>query len=149
MGSTAECEALLACFVRMTRNLASLCVAIIDDDESFCRSSSRWLRVAGIQSVIYPSAEEYLSDPIQRRYTCLLVDMQLGGMSGLAMQRKLRAEGDRTPVIFITAHDDPTARTEAMHAGCVAFFRKTDDGARLLEAIRGIAPATEQLNGER
>ena len=46
------------------------------------------------------------------------------------------AEGGYTPVIFITAHDDPEARAEAETAGCAAYFRKADSGAEVLEAIR-------------
>lgn len=125
----------------MTSPLDNICVAIIDDDESFCRSSARMLRAAGVQSVSYPSAEEFLADPVHRLFSCLLVDIQLGRMSGLEMQRRLVAQGSLTPVIFITAHDDPASRTEALQAGCVAFFRKTDDGVHLLEALRSILPA--------
>ena len=122
----------------MTCALEDTCVAIIDDDESFCRSSGRLLRAAGYQSVIYASAEEFLADPVRRYFTCLLVDIQLGGMSGLEMQRKLAREGDRTPIIFITAHDEPAARAEAQQAGCAGFFRKTDDGVRMLDALRAL-----------
>ena len=125
----------------MTGALEDTCVAIIDDDESFCRSSGRMLRAAGYRSVMYPSAEDFLADPARRYFTCLLVDIQLGGMSGLEMQRKLVAEGDRTPIIFITAHDEPAARAEAQKAGCAGFFRKTDDGGLMLEALRTLLPA--------
>jgi FixJ family two-component response regulator len=111
------------------------CIAIIDDDESFCRSSSRFLRAAGYQSVSFQSAEEFLADPTRDRYCCLMVDIQLGGMSGLEMQRRLAADGWRTPIIFITAHDDPAARAEAFQRGCADFFRKSDAGARVLEAV--------------
>jgi FixJ family two-component response regulator len=127
----------------MAGALVNTCVAIIDDDESFCRSSSRMLRAAGYQSVIYLSAEEFIADPVRRHFTCLLVDIQLGGMSGLELQRKLVAERARTPIIFVTAHDEPPVRAEAMKAGCAGFFRKTDDGARLIEALRGLLPVDE------
>jgi FixJ family two-component response regulator len=131
----------------MSGALDNICIAIIDDDESFCRSSSRMLLAAGFQSVTYLSAEEFLADPVHQRFTCLLVDIQLGRMSGLEMQRELVVEGSRTPVIFVTAHDDPAARAEALQAGCVAFFRKTDDGACLLDALRSILPAGSASHG--
>ena len=83
----------------------------------------------------YRSAEEFLADPYNQRFACLLVDIQLGGMSGLEMQRRLASEGSRTPVIFITAYDDPVEIAEAERAGC-AFLRKTDDGVQLMDAIR-------------
>ena len=123
----------------------NLCVAIIDDDESFCRSSGRMLRAAGFRSVLYLSAEAFLADPVPRHFDCLLVDIQLTGISGLELQRHLAAQGRRTPVIFITAHDDPVARAEAVKSGCMGFFRKTDDGARILELLNRIAPTP--LNG--
>jgi FixJ family two-component response regulator len=88
------------------------CIAIIDDDESFCRSSVRLLRATGLRSVSYLSAEAFLADPVGRRFDCLLVDIQLGGMSGLELLRKLSDEGCRTPVIFVTAYDDPASREE-------------------------------------
>ena len=131
----------------MAGALDNICVAIIDDDESFCRSSGRMLRATGLQSIAYPSAEEFLADPVNRRFDCLLVDIQLGGMSGLELQRKLVAEGRRTPIIFITANDDPAAREEALQAGCAAFFRKTDEGARLLEALRNVLPVGKPFHG--
>ena len=57
-------------------------------------------------------------------------------MSGLELQRQLNAEGSRMPLIFITAHDDPAARDEAVRRGCVAFFRKTDPGSLIIDALR-------------
>ena len=76
-----------------------------------------------------------MADPYNQRFACLLVDIQLGGMSGFEMQRRLASEGSRTPVIFITAYDDPAAIADAERAGC-AFLRKTDDGVQLMDAIR-------------
>jgi FixJ family two-component response regulator len=121
--------------------LDDLCVAIIDDDESYCRSSSRMLRAAGIPSEIYRSAEDFLADPARGRYACLLVDVRLGRMSGLDLQEKLLAEGNVTPIIFITANDDSPARARAQRAGCAGMFLKTDDSARLLEILHGLPRA--------
>jgi FixJ family two-component response regulator len=56
-------------------------------------------------------------------------------MSGIELHRRLLAEGCRTPVIFITAHDDPAARAAALENGCVSYFRKTDPGADIITAI--------------
>ena len=68
-----------------------------------------------------------------------MLDIQLGAMSGIELAQKLVAEGGHTPTIFITAHDDPEARAEAEATGCAAYFRKTDSGAEVLEAIRRVA----------
>jgi DNA-binding NarL/FixJ family response regulator len=64
---------------------------------------------------------------------------QLGGISGIELQQKLAASGGGTPVIFITAHDEPEARESALAAGCTGYFRKTDSGAEVIEAIRRAA----------
>jgi FixJ family two-component response regulator len=111
-------------------------VAIIDDDASANRALGRLLRGAGFDPSGFDSAESFLADPSRSSFACLLVDIQLTGMSGLELQRQLRAEGSRLPLIFITAHDDPAYRAEAMSRGCVGFFRKTDPGALIVDALR-------------
>ena len=110
-------------------------VAIIDDDESLCRSLGRLLRAAGIQPIPYLSAEEFLADAKHPKFDCLVLDVQLGGMSGIELLRRLSQQKKKTPAIFITAHDAPEAREEALAAGCAAFFRKTDSGAEVIQAI--------------
>jgi FixJ family two-component response regulator len=114
-------------------------VAVVDDDESLCRSLSRLLRAGGIQPINYASAEAFLADTKHPQFDCLLLDIQLGGMSGIELAQRLVAEGQRTPVIFITAHDNPETRAEAEAAGCTAYFRKSDSGAEVLDAIRRAA----------
>jgi FixJ family two-component response regulator len=111
-------------------------VAIIDDDASMCRSLARLLRLAGYHPCAFASAEAFLADVGRSRFACLLIDIQLGGMSGLEMQRAWHALGERAPLIFITAHDEPAVRAEALQAGCAGFFSKTDHGSRILEALR-------------
>jgi len=111
-------------------------VAIIDDDASANRALGRLLRGAGFEPSGFESAESFLADPARQSYGCLLVDIQLTGMSGLELQRRLLSEGSRVPVIFITAHDDPDYRAEAVRRGCVGFFRKTDPGALIVDALR-------------
>ncbi len=111
-------------------------VAVVDDDESLCRSLGRLLRAAGIQPVTYPSAEAFLADTKRPRFDCLVFDIQLGGMSGIELHRQLNLSGSTIPVIYITAHDEPAIREEAQVAGSAAYFRKTDPGADILAAIR-------------
>jgi FixJ family two-component response regulator len=116
-------------------------VAVVDDDESICQSMSRLLRAAHFQPITYPSAEAFLADRKHPEFDCLVLDIQLKGMSGLDLSRRLAAVKDVTPVIFITAHDDPGARTQAEASGCAGYFRKTDSGTDVLAAIhRAISP---------
>jgi FixJ family two-component response regulator len=114
-------------------------VAIVDDDENICRSFGRLLRAAGLQPVTYDSAESFLADTKHPQFGCLVLDIQLGAMSGIELAQRLATAGMRTPIIFITAQDDPAAQSTAEALGCAAYFRKTDSGKEVLEAIRGIA----------
>jgi FixJ family two-component response regulator len=111
-------------------------VAIVDDDSSVNRALGRLLRRAGFEPHAFVSAESFLSDPSRRTFGCLLLDIQLTGMSGIELRQQLQAEGSRLPVIFITAHDDPEYRTKAIRSGCAGFFRKTDSGASIIDALR-------------
>lgn len=132
----------------MSSALTNFCVAIIGGDESFCRAASRILRAAGIDSIIYLSAEEFLADPVRWRFACLLVEIQLRQMSGLEMQRQLVAEHNRTPLIFITSNADVAARAQALQAACSSMLRKTDDGARLLDALHSLLPTDRTPRGD-
>ena len=58
-------------------------VAVIDDDASLCRSLARLLQHAGFQAITFESGEQFLADPLRSHFGCLLVDIQLGGMSGI------------------------------------------------------------------
>lgn len=111
-------------------------IAVVDDDESLCRSMSRLLRAASFWPVVYGSAEAFLADSVHEHFDCIVLDIQLDGMSGLELHEKLVTAGVSTPVIFITAHDAPEVRTQAENAGCAGYFRKTESGSSVLAAIR-------------
>lgn len=111
-------------------------VAVIDDDESVRRSMGRLLHTAGMSPITYRSAEEFLEDRMRVSFSCLVVDVQLEGISGIELNRRLTACQIHTPVIYITAHDEPQVREEALKVGGLAYFRKTDPGAEIVAAIR-------------
>ena len=113
-------------------------IAIVDDDESVCRSFGRLLRTVGYQPITYQSAEDFLEDGKRPLFDCIVLDMQLEGLSGLELSRHLSAIHDPTPIIFITAQDNPDERKEAEASGCAAYFQKTDPGGLVLEALAGI-----------
>src|ERR1051326_4512960 len=117
-------------------------VAIVDDDDSFARALSRRLRAAGFEPLIYSSAEAFLEQATQAVADCLVLDIQLGGMSGLDLRRRLTALGTPTPVIFVTAHDEPEVREEARQIGCSAYLRKPVAGPLLVEAINSAINAS-------
>lgn len=111
-------------------------VAVVDDDKSVCRSMSRLLRAASLHPVAYSSAEAFLADVKHPEFDCLVLDIRLGGISGLELRDRLVAVKIDTPVVFITAQDDPNMRAQAEASGCAGYFCKTDSGADVLAAIR-------------
>jgi FixJ family two-component response regulator len=115
---------------------AKINIAIVDDDASLCHAMDRLLRAAGFQPVTYLSGEAFLENAQRARPDCVLLDIQLGGMSGFELQTRLTASGSTIPVIFITAHDNPETREQARQTNCAAYLRKTDPGEMVLEAIR-------------
>jgi FixJ family two-component response regulator len=112
-----------------------LCVAMVDDNASLCRAVGRLLRGAGIQSVSYGSAEAFLSDGNRPCFDCLILDIELGGMSGIELNERLKASGSTIPVIFNTAHDELETFEEAALTGCAAYLQKSDSGETVLAAL--------------
>jgi FixJ family two-component response regulator len=110
-------------------------IAVIDDDESFCRSLGRLLRAAGYHAITYSSAEAFLADTKHPRFGCLLIDVELGGISGVELSRRLAAVGSTTPRIYITAHDDAKTRSDARGTDCFAFVSKVESGDVLLNTV--------------
>lgn len=110
-------------------------VIVVDDDASLLKSVARLLARHGIESRTFASAEELLESDSVQTATCLLLDIHLGGISGIALQRRLAASGLKWPVIFMTASDDEVTRKEAMDAGCIAYLRKPFACQVLLDAI--------------
>ena len=76
-----------------------------------------------------------LADTKHPQFDCLVLDVELGGMSGIELAERLLATGCSTPFIFITAHEDLNARARAQVPGAAAYFRKTDSGADVLSVI--------------
>jgi FixJ family two-component response regulator len=93
------------------------------------------LRAAHFQPISYSSAEAFLADTKHPKFDCLVLDVQLLGMSGLELRKRLAAVRDSTPVVFITAYDNPKVTAAADAYGCAGFFRKTDASTDVLAAI--------------
>jgi FixJ family two-component response regulator len=84
----------------------------------------------------YTSAVEFLPPPGPTAPSCLVLDIRMPGVDGLALQRVLNAEGSTIPTIIITADDDPVTRAAAQAAGAVRYLTKPFDDEALLDAIR-------------
>lgn len=114
---------------------ASISVAIVDDDPGACAGMARLLRTIGMNVDTFASAEALLASSRLDAYDGLILDVRLGGMSGLELHRKLLKRDLRIPVVYVTAHDDPQTRGDAERQGCVAFFGKTESGSHVIEAL--------------
>jgi len=111
-------------------------VAIVDDDRSVQGALKDLMESAGLPARCFRSAEEFLEADERNQTACLIVDIRMPGMSGLDLQAKLKAEGARIPMIFITAHDDSKVKMQAMRAGAVEFLSKPFNDEVLLKKIR-------------
>ena len=112
-------------------------VSIIDDDLSVRESLKMLFESAEFEAEVFASAEEFLSAGNLCKSACLILDVQLPGLSGIELQNQLRAEGnDNLTVIFITAHPDKQTRHLAMRGGATRFFSKPFSGTDLLTAVR-------------
>jgi FixJ family two-component response regulator len=115
--------------------LPSPLVAVVDDDASVRRALARLLQSADLRVYTYASATEFLETGIASNPECLILDIHLGGMSGLELLSRLRELGYNLPVLIITAHDDAPAREAAARGGCAVYLRKPLDAKVLLEEV--------------
>ena len=111
-------------------------VVVIEDDPASQKTLARVLRAGGYDAATYDSAEDFLASPPRSSPIGLLLDVHLGGMSGLDLQRRLRKEGSTLPIIIITAFDDARSRDQAERLGCVAYLRKPCEAETILSVLR-------------
>lgn len=110
-------------------------VVIVDDDRSIQIALRDLLESVGLLPECFTSAEEFLESDRLNQTACLVADIRMPGMSGFELQAKLKAEGSRIPIIFITAHADAKMKAQAMKAGALEFLSKPFDDEILLEKV--------------
>ncbi|RJP18694.1 MAG: response regulator [Candidatus Abyssobacteria bacterium SURF_5] len=113
-------------------------ICVIDDDASVRKALDRLLKSVGYETEIFPSAESFLERPHFRGIDCLLLDIQLPGMSGIDLQKQLTSSGMNIPTLLMTAHGDPTMHEKAAKSGVANILRKPFDKAILLDAMDSI-----------
>jgi FixJ family two-component response regulator len=121
-------------------------VAVVDDDPWARDGLERLIRSAGWRAVTFASAQEFLAHAGDEEPTCLVLDLQLPGLSGLDLQKRMAEVGLKTPIVFLTGHGDIPASVRAMKAGAVEFLTKPVDEQRLVQAIQ---EAMERDRGTR
>src|SRR5262245_54700452 len=111
-------------------------VFIVEDDPSFRTFLQRLVSLLGLQSKAFTSAEEFLRLARLDAPGCLVLDVQMPGLSGLDLQRELSQSGILLPIIFITGHGDIPMAVQTVKAGAVSFLTKPLRNQDLLDAIR-------------
>ena len=109
--------------------------SIIDDDESVRIATKSLLSSLGWAVRTFASAEEYLHSPDISETSCLVVDIQMPGMSGVELQRVLKNRGYSTPIIFITAFPDNRIEQRVLKAGAICLLTKPFDETSLIESL--------------
>jgi len=118
--------------------MSAASIAVVDDDESLRNSLARLLRSTGFTVELFETATELLSALSQGHPACVILDLQLPGMSGVELLRRLRVLVDPPPVIVITGSDDERLRGQCTLLGSKHYFRKPLDNVALLDAVREI-----------
>lgn len=117
-------------------------ISIVDDDESVREATEFLVRSLGYSAETFASAEEYLQSGRADDSSCLITDLRMPGMSGADLQDLLIADGNRTPVIFISASLDEQVRARVLDAGAYGFLHKPFDEQSLIDCLN------KALNGE-
>jgi FixJ family two-component response regulator len=110
-------------------------VAIVDDDELFRRSVERLIGSAGFSVETFGSAEDFLEHGNLDATACAILDMRLPGLNGFELQGQLITRPRRIPIVFVSAHEDPIVRVNALRAGAIAYLKKPFDNRTLLDAL--------------
>ena len=109
-------------------------ISIVDDDESVRESTKALVRSLGYSARTFASAEEFLESDTDET-NCLILDIQMTGLSGVELLERLIAEGRQTPVIFVTAFPDERIRNHVIDAGAIGFLRKPVSEEKLIRCL--------------
>ena len=111
-------------------------ISVVDDEPSVVKAIVSLLESVGYAAAGFTSAKEFLDSAGLDSTACLILDLHMPEMGGLELQRRLAAQGDPMPIIFITAHGSHEVSAEALRRGATAFLRKPFSEESLLEAVR-------------
>ena len=110
-------------------------VYLVDDDEAIRHSASFMLRHAGFTVKTFPDGLAFLDGVSSEDHGCILLDVRMPGMDGLAVQATLNQRGINMPVIILTGHGDVPVAVEAMKGGAIEFLEKPYEKKALVSAI--------------
>jgi len=118
-------------------------IVIVDDDESIREAATNLFRSMGLLAVAFASAEDYLASDVVEHTSCLVLDVQMPGMSGLALQQRLAEDGRHIPIVFVTAYSGDVVRNTAMESGAISFLTKPFKEEDLLDGLRSALASGE------
>jgi len=110
-------------------------IAIIDDDDDVRDSTRRLLRSHGYLTLTFASAEEFLKSGEVIQVSCVITDVRMPGLDGVALQARLAALGNPVPVIFVTAFPEQKVKDKVLVAGARCFLTKPYTEASLINCI--------------
>src|SRR5262245_44783018 len=110
-------------------------IAIVDDDPAMRGALENLLRAHGYGTEVYASGTEFIDAAATTQASCLVVDIELGDMTGVEMNRRVSDAGFAFPVVFITGSVHERHRRQAMEHGCAAYLLKPFSSDRLIDAI--------------
>jgi len=124
-------------------------VRVVDDDASFLKGVARMLRASGFAVETFASAAEFLARPEPDVPGCVLVDLQMPGLSGLDLQEALAKAGRPMPVVFLSGHGDVPTTVRAMRRGAEDFLTKRAPKEELLDAVKRALARDARERAER
>ncbi len=110
-------------------------ISIVDDDKSVREATKSLVRSLGYNAVTFGSAEEFLGSAYLMTTACLITDIQMPGLSGVELQERLIADGNRLPMIFITAFPNERLEGQVLGRGAIGYLTKPFNENRLIEFI--------------
>ena len=110
-------------------------ILVVDDDPGFRKGIERLLRVNGFKVSGFSSAEEFQAHADLDHAACLILDIHLGGISGIELRHQQRRSGSTVPVIFVTGKGSEANHKAALAAGCVAYLEKPCRAKALMDAV--------------
>ena len=110
-------------------------ISIIDDDDFVRGAVKDLVRSLGYAAAEHAAAEDYLRSNEYGTSSCLIIDIQMPGMSGADLQAQLIAEGNFTPIIFMTAFDNEKIRARVLKAGAFGYLKKPFDDSALVRCL--------------
>jgi FixJ family two-component response regulator len=126
------------------------CVHVVDDDEPFRKAIERHLKYASYEVATYPSAQHFLDRlPSESELGCILLDVQIPGLDGPALQTRLSELGSTLPIIFLTGYPDTPTTVRTIKAGADDFLTKPVSSDELLQAVQRAIAHHEVARGLR